>query len=280
MEVGGVAWRWAALVGLAAVTLPGPASGTAQASATGTPAGTQTRTASGVAAAAELHVEVLASYPHDTAAFTEGLELHDGLLYESTGLWGQSDIRTVRPETGEVLTRVALPDTAFGEGITAVGQQIWQLTFLEKVAFLRDRATLAETGQAGYTGEGWGLCNDPENRRLVMSNGTPELTFRDPVTFEPLGTVAVTLDGEPLFQINELECVAGKVWANVWASDQIVRIDPATGVVDTVVDAAGLLTDAERANADVLNGIAAVPCTDTFLLTGKMWPHTFLVRFS
>lgn len=262
-----MAWRhWAALVGLAAATLPGPAQ--------------KAQAAQAAPAVAQLRVEVLASYPHDPAAFTQGLELHNGVLYEGTGRYGRSDLRVVDPVTGEVRDRVALPESVFGEGITVVGQRIWQLTFLEGFAFVRDRATLTELGRVEYAGEGWGLCHQPARHRLVMSNGEAELTFRDPQTFQPLGSVPVTLDGQPLTLINELECVADQVWANVWLTDRIVRIDPDTGTVNAVVDAAELLSPAEQAGADVLNGIAAVPCTDLFLITGKLWPRTFLVRFT
>lgn len=233
-----------------------------------------------------LQVEVLARYPHDTAAFTQGLEVHQGLLYESTGRYGQSEVRIVEPETGQVRAREALPDTAFGEGLTIVDDQIWQLTFQEEVAFLRDRATLAERDRVAYSGEGWGVCHDPGRDRLVMSDGTPELTFRDPETFDPIGSVTVTRDGEPLEEINELECVAGDVWANVWQTDEIVRIDPESGAVEAVVDASGLLTPEEQTGADVLNGIAVRPGLGgagggdlTFLITGKLWPWVFEVRF-
>ncbi|MQA85467.1 MAG: glutaminyl-peptide cyclotransferase [Streptosporangiales bacterium] len=256
-------WRWAAIAGLLAAA---PTSSTPAAQAT--------------SAVEHLRVEVLASYPHDTEAFTQGLELHDGVLYEGTGRYGESDLRTVEVRTGEVRDRVALPDAVFGEGITVVGNRIWQLTFQEEFAFLRDRRTLAETDRAEYTGEGWGLCHDPARHRLVMSDGTSQLTFRDPETFDRLGSVAVTQEGEPLTQINELECAGGKVWANIWMTDKIVRIDPGTGTVEAVVDASGLLSESERAGADVLNGIAAVPRTDTFLITGKLWPRMFRVRFS
>lgn len=256
---------WAALTALVTAVLPA----SAQAAPVAQPPDT----------VQQLRVEVLASYPHDRAAFTQGLEIHDGVLYEGTGLYRQSDLRIVEPTTGEVRQRVALPDTAFGEGITLVGDRIWQLTFLEEFAFLRDRDTLAEISQVGYTGQGWGLCHDPGRGRLVMSSGQPELVFRDPETFDALGSVPVTLDGQPLPDINELECVDGQVWANVWRTDRIVRIDPETGVVNAVVDAAGLLTESEQVGVDVLNGIAAVPCTDTFMITGKLWPRLFLVRF-
>lgn len=254
--------RWPAvlLAGLLAGALTGPA-------------------AAAPPAVERLRVEVLARYPHDPTAFTQGLELRDGVLYEGTGLIGRSELRTVDVTTGEVRERVPLPGDVFGEGITVVGDRIWQLTYLSEFAFHRDRTTLAEAGRVPYDGQGWGLCHDRAQDRLVMSTGRPELVFREPVSFAVRGRVAVTRDGQPLSGINELECVAGMVWANVWRTDEIVRIDPETGVVDAVVDAAGLLTDEEAAKADVLNGIAAVPGTDTFLITGKLWPWTFLVRW-
>lgn len=229
-----------------------------------------------------LRVEVLATYPHDPAAFTQGLELHDGTLYEGTGQYGQSELRIVAVESGEVERSVALPDDTFGEGITVVGDQVWQLTWQEGFAFRRDRDTLAEIDRVSYSGEGWGLCYDQALDRLVMSDGSAELTFRDPDTFEPTGTVSVTRAGEPLTMLNELECVAGQVWANVWLTDEIVRIAPESGQVEAVVDATGLLDDSApdgEGMVDVLNGIAAIPDTDTFLITGKLWPALFQVRF-
>lgn len=272
-----MAWRWAALVALAAATLSGAAPPPARPPAqTAAPARTA---APSPTAPARLRVQVLESYPHDPTAFTQGLELSGGVLYEGTGLYGQSELRTVERRTGEVLTRIALPPTAFGEGITVVDQRIWQLTFQEQFAFLRERATLGEVRQVRYTGEGWGLCHDAARRRLVMTSGAAELSFRDPHSFTPLGSVPVTRDGAPLARINELECVGDRVWANIWLTDEIVRIDPATGTVDAVVDASGLLSPEEQVGADVLNGIAAVPYTDTFLITGKLWPRMFLVRF-
>jgi glutaminyl-peptide cyclotransferase len=226
-----------------------------------------------------LRVEVLATYPHDPAAFTQGLEMYDGLLYESTGRYGDSDIRITEVDTGEVRALVPLPESAFGEGLTIVDDVIWQLTWREGYAFRRDRDTLTELDRVRYDGEGWGLCYDERADRLVMSDGTAQLSFRDPATFELLDTVTVREDGRPLAMINELECVDGAVWANVWLTDRIVRIDPDQGLVEAVVDASGLLPADQRDDADVLNGIAAVPGTDTFLLTGKLWPTLFLVRF-
>jgi glutamine cyclotransferase len=248
-----------------------------------------------------LHPQVLAEVPHDTTAFTEGFEIDGGVLYEGTGLEGRSQLRELDPATGAVERSVPLPGRLFGEGIAVVGDRIWQLTWRDGVVLEWDRATLTLRRQVPLDGEGWGLCSDgggpPEGHgggppdghgggppdghggRLVRSDGTDRLRFQDPGTFAEEGSVAVTLDGAPVTEINELECVGGQVWANIWRSDRIVRIDPASGHVTAVVDAAGLLDPARRASADVLNGIAAVPGTDEFLITGKFWPVAFRVRF-
>lgn len=230
------------------------------------------------AAPTSLRAEVLDTAPHDPNAFTQGLELVDGVLYEGTGLEGESSIRATDPDTGDVERQTALPGDLFGEGITVVGDTIWQLTWQDGVAIRRDRATLAERGRAEYRGEGWGLCHDGE--QLVMSDGSDRLTFRDPRTFAETGRTRVRdADGEPVDRLNELECVDGAVYANVWQTDHIVRIDPSSGRVTATVDLTGLLPEAERAAADVLNGIAAIPGTDEFLITGKWWPTLFRVRF-
>ncbi|GAB3230416.1 glutaminyl-peptide cyclotransferase [Glycomyces halotolerans] len=225
-----------------------------------------------------LTVEILDSFDHDPQAFTQGLELRDGVLYESTGLYGSSDVRTVDPATGEVIASQTLPAEHFAEGLTLTDDALWQITWQSGVAYRRDMQTLDVVGTVEYEGEGWGLCHD--GRRLVMSDGTSTLTFRDPATFETTGTVDVTFDGAPISQINELECVDGDVWANVWQTDEIIRIDPETGEVGAVVDAAGLLTEEQAAAADVLNGIAAAETPGTFYITGKLWPQLFLVEFS
>lgn len=228
-----------------------------------------------------LRPEVLATIPHDPEAFTQGLELVDGVLYEGTGLEGESTIRTVDPDTGAVERTADLAPDLFGEGITVTGDTIWQLTWQDGVALRRDRATLAEVGRAEYDGEGWGLCHDTEAGRLIMSDGTDKLTFRDVRTFATTGEVRVRgTDGKPVTRLNELECVPGDgVYANVWQTDEIVRIDPADGRVTATVDLAGLLPEEDRAGTDVLNGIAHVPGTDEFLVTGKLWPSMFRVRF-
>ncbi|NEM07804.1 glutaminyl-peptide cyclotransferase [Geodermatophilus normandii] len=224
-----------------------------------------------------LRPEVLAEVPHDPSAFTQGLELHEGTLYEGTGLEGESELRVLDPASGEVLRAESLPGELFGEGITVAGDRIWQLTWQDGVVLEWDRATLTLRQQLPLDGEGWGLCND--GTRLVRSDGTDRLRFHDPVTFAETGSVTVTIDDEPVTQLNELECVDGQVWANVWPSDVLVRIDPANGRVTAAVDAAGLLDPDQRANADaVLNGIAALG-GDEYLLSGKLWPVSFRVRF-
>jgi glutamine cyclotransferase len=238
-----------------------------------------------------LRPQVLAELPHDPTAFTQGLELAGEpgarVLYEGTGLPGRSQLRELDPDSGAVRRAVPLPGELFGEGITVVGDRIWQLTWRDGVALEWDRATLTLRRQVPIDGEGWGLCRDgggppggPGRGRLVRSDGTDRLRFHDPDDLAERGSVAVTLAGEPVTALNELECVDGQVWANVWQTDRIVRIDPADGRVTAVVDAAGLLDAGRRAETDVLNGVAAVPGTDEFLVTGKLWPSTFRVRFA
>ena len=224
-----------------------------------------------------LRPEVLAEVPHDPSAFTQGLELHEGTLYEGTGLEGESELRVVDPATGNVQRAEPVPGQLFGEGIAVVEDRIWQLTWQDGVVLEWDRATLTLRQQLPLDGEGWGLCHD--GTRLVRSDGTDRLRFHDSTTFAETGSVMVTIEGEPVTQLNELECVDGQVWANVWPSDVLVRIDPASGRVTAAVDAAGLVDPEQRANADaVLNGIAALG-NDEYLLTGKLWPVSFRVRF-
>lgn len=228
-------------------------------------------------AAEQLRVQVLATLPHDTTMYTQGLEIHDGVLYEGSGLAGQSRVRATALASSALLREATLPAPLFGEGLTVAGDRLWQLTWTSGTAIERDPATLAERRRVRYQGEGWGLCHD--GTRLVMSDGSDRLTFRDPMTFEPVGQVMVRLDGEPVRQLNELECAGGVIWANVFQDDRILRINPDTGAVTGVVDASGLLRAPPRSTAEVLNGIAAIPGTDEFLVTGKNWPSLFRVRF-
>ncbi|SNS41319.1 glutaminyl-peptide cyclotransferase [Rhodococcoides kyotonense] len=227
-------------------------------------------------------VRVVATTPHDVSAFTQGLEISGNELYEGTGRTGSSYVRVTSLDTGEELRRVDLSSEYFGEGLTVSGDTVWQITWRDGVAFDRDPATLRERRQVNYDGEGWGLCDDGD--RLVMSDGSSTLTLRDPETFDETGSVAVTMDGEQLGNLNELECADdGSVYANIWQSFDIARIDPDTGVVTEMIDASPLwnsMTADERAGADVLNGIAQIPGTDRFLVTGKLWPTMFEVQFT
>ena len=227
--------------------------------------------------AESLRVNVLRRFAHDTSAYTQGLIWSEGKLYESTGQYGASTLRRVDPQTGAVEHRVAISPAFFGEGLARVGNRLIMLTWKAQRAFVFEFDSFTPTGSFNYRGEGWGLCDD--GSRLIMSNGSDRLTFRDRETFEPVGDVGVTLRGLPLPQINELECVDGAVYANVYQQEFLVRIDPATGRVTQYIDAAGLLTLEERRGTDVLNGIAYDPDAETFYLTGKLWPAMFEVTF-
>jgi glutamine cyclotransferase len=220
---------------------------------------------------------VLEVLPHDPAAFTQGLEFAGATLYEGTGLTGRSVVQA-GPAGQAPSVRAALPSELFGEGLTVVGPTLWQLTWQNGFAIERDASTLAERRRVPYSGEGWGLCHQAASNRLIMSNGSDKLTFRDPRTFAETGSVTVHSGTQTFGELNELECVGDEVYANVWQTDTILRIDAATGSVTATVDAAGLLSAGEKGSADVLNGIAAVPGTDQLLLTGKLWPKMFKVR--
>lgn len=224
----------------------------------------------------QLRTRVVASYPHDRSAFTQGLLWHEGTLYESTGRYGTSTVRKVAAETGRVLLRHDLDGGFFGEGLAWTGDRFIQLTWYAGVALVYD-AELLPIGQMDYQGEGWGLTWDGDH--LVMSNGSADLTFRSAETFEPLSNVTVTLRGQPLDGLNELEYVDGEIYANVWMKEWIARIDPETGEVTGVIDASGLLTASEKRRVDVLNGIAYDPGSKTFWITGKFWPKMFQVVF-
>jgi glutaminyl-peptide cyclotransferase len=225
-----------------------------------------------------LQVEVLAAYPHDTTASTQGLLFDHGVLYESTGVQGRSTIRRVDVTTGKVLQSVPLAADQFGEGIARTPQGLFQLTYKNQIAMLYDPASLTVQRTFKYDGEGWGLCFDGTS--LVMSNGTSTLTFRSPETFEVVRRITVIHEARRLVpNINELECVDGAVYANIWRLDLLARIEPSTGRVLDRIDASVLLTDAEREKAGVLNGIAYDPAEKVFYLTGKNWPWVYKVRF-
>ncbi|KAB2953601.1 MAG: glutaminyl-peptide cyclotransferase, partial [Thermoanaerobaculia bacterium] len=225
------------------------------------------------AAAPVTPVRVRAVRPHDTGAFTQGLVWVAGRLFESTGNYGRSTLRELNPETGEIVRAVALPADEFGEGLAAVGGRLVQLTWREERARLWTLPELAPAGTLAYQGEGWGLASN--GRELVSSDGSAALTFRAADDLRPLRRLAVHRGGRAVPYLNELEWVDGAIYANVWQSDEILRIDPASGEVTGAWDASGLLDPAQRAHADVLNGIAWDPERKVFFLTGKFWPSLF-----
>ncbi len=224
-------------------------------------------------------IEVVSSTPHDPAAYTQGLEMADGVLYESTGLYGESTVRTVEREGGATTASADLDSTVFGEGLTVVGDELVQISWREQRAFRWDRHTLAPLGEWSYEGEGWGICLMGD--RLVMSDGSDLLTWRDPADFSVITTVPVRLDTRPVDYINELECVGDTVIANIYTTTDLIVIDPETGRILAVIDASPLLDlVAGRIGTDrgnVLNGIADLR-DGTFLLSGKRWPEMFTVR--
>jgi glutaminyl-peptide cyclotransferase len=238
------------------------------------------------ATVAALTYEVLATIPHDVDAFTQGLLLSaDDRLFEATGYdsanpESSTTVREVDPETGAVLRSISLGRDYFGEGLALVDDRLIQLTWTEQLAFVYDLESFQQVGAFAYDGEGWGLCHDDTADRLVMSNGSATLTFRDPESFAPLGEVVVTRAGRPVERLNELECAEGAVWANVWQTDEILRIDPASGAVTGVLDLAGIIEpDPADANTNaVLNGIAYDAAADSYLVTGKLWPTMYEIH--
>jgi glutaminyl-peptide cyclotransferase len=224
------------------------------------------------------YYELVKTYPHDTGAFTEGLFYLNGFLYESTGLEGQSSIRKVRLETGEVVQKVVVPPQYFGEGIVNWKNHLISLTWKNQVGFVHDLSTLKTQRQFAYQGEGWALTQD--GKRLIMSDGTPELRFLDPETLKETGRITVTYDGKPVPQVNELEWVKGRIYANVWETNMLIMIDPAQGSIQGVIDLSNLLPNSERPPGpdSVLNGIAYDAVHDRLFVTGKNWPKLFEIR--
>ena len=220
--------------------------------------------------------QVVRSYPHDRGAFTQGIIFRDGVFYEGTGLNGRSGIRKVKVETGEVLQMKALPQEYFGEGITDWKGQIVQITWQSEAGFVYDMKTFEQTKRWSYSGEGWGLTHDAT--RIIMSDGSAQLRFLDPATLKETGRITVRDANGPVERLNELEYVKGEIFANVWQTERIARISPKDGRVTGWIDLSGLLSPADRAGTDVLNGIAYDAAGDRLFVTGKLWPRIFEIR--
>jgi glutaminyl-peptide cyclotransferase len=222
--------------------------------------------------------QVVKVYPHDRQAFTQGLQYVDGFLYEGTGQHGQSGIRKVKLETGEVVQHQPLDSRYFGEGITVWGDTVVQLTWQSEIGFVYDKATFKQIKTFTYPGEGWGLTHD--GKRLIMSDGDArgELRFLDPKTLKETARLVVRDGGRPVDDLNELEYVRGEILANVWQSPRIARISPKTGELTGWIDLTGLLDPREAAGTDVLNGIAYDAAGDRLFVTGKLWPKVFEIK--
>jgi len=222
--------------------------------------------------------QIVHVYPHDPGAFTQGLVYVDGHLYESTGLKGRSSIRMVDLSTGRVLQRYDLPTEYFGEGLTTWGANLIQLTWKAETGFVYDRFSFALRRTFHYQAEGWGLTHD--EKELILGDGTSVLRFLDPTSFREIKRISVHDDkGQPLKNLNELEYIHGEIYANIWQTDQIVRISPHTGKVLGWIDLSGLMDKRQRADPDaVLNGIAYDSKGDRLFVTGKLWPKLFEIR--
>jgi glutamine cyclotransferase len=221
--------------------------------------------------------KIINAYPHDPDAFTQGLIFEDGFLYEGTGLYGSSELRKVEIKTGRVLKSYRLPERYFGEGITTWKNEIIQLTWKGREGFVYDRESLRPVREFPFSTEGWGLTHD--KNRLIMSDGSAYLYFLDPQTFKTTGRIEVNNKDVPVTNLNELEYVRGKIYANVWPSERIVIISPGTGSVEAWIDLSGLVNISGLASRDdVLNGIAYDSESDRLFVTGKRWPKLFEIQ--
>lgn len=219
---------------------------------------------------------IVASYPHDRQAFTQGLVYADGFLYEGTGLTGASSLRKVDLRTGRVLKEIRLDPSHFGEGIALFRDRIVQLTWQSRMGFVYDKATFRLLRTFGYPWEGWGITHD--GRRFILSDGTSVLHFLDPENFREISSIAISDEKGPVLGLNELEYVRGFIYANVWPTDRIAIIHPRTGRVEAWLDLSGLLGQAEAQGVDVLNGIAYDAKGKRLFVTGKYWPRVFEIR--
>jgi len=221
--------------------------------------------------------EVINAYPHDTAAFTQGLVFDHGALYESTGLNGSSSLRRVELETGKVLNQKKVPDEFFAEGLALFNGRLFQLTWQTQRGFVYDLDSFNMIREFSYTGEGWGLTHDAGS--LIMSDGTSQIRFLNPDTFEVQRVIRVQDNGHDITQLNELEYIKGEIYANVWLTDRIARIDPKSGKVLAWIDLSGILSsDDHTGSGAVLNGIAYDEASDRLFVTGKLWPKLFEIK--
>lgn len=228
-------------------------------------------------AAKQVLYDVVNSYPHDPKAFLQGLVWHNGGFYESTGQYGRSTLRQVEFPSGKVVKSISLDDSIFAEGLALVGDRLIQLTWQTQRGFVYDRETFKLIREFTYKTEGWGLAYDGKN--LILSDGSDSLTYLNPENFEPVRKLAVKWNGRPVTDINELEFIEGEIWANIWHRDQIIRIDPATGNVNSYLDMKGLLPPEERRDPEaVLNGIAYDPAEKRIFISGKLWPRIFEIK--
>jgi glutaminyl-peptide cyclotransferase len=232
----------------------------------------------GCAQSPEYTYKVVHAYPHDPTAFTQGLEYHDGFLYEGTGREGHSTLRRVALETGKVLQRIDLAPNYFGEGITVINGRVVQLTYKSQAGFVYDRANFRLLRNFTYSGEGWGLTNDGST--IYMSDGSAQIRFWDPQTLQERKRITVREGGRAIDNLNELEWVHGEIYANIWQTNRIARISPADGHVIAWIDLTGLLTPEELAGVDVLNGIAYDAAHDRLFVTGKLWPKLFEIKIA
>jgi len=227
--------------------------------------------------APQLSYETVNSYAHDPTSFTQGLLWHDGALYESTGLEGQSKLRRLEFPSGRVLKEVSLSSDFFGEGLALVDNRLVQLTWKSRRGFVYDLESFRQLQEFSYDTEGWGLTYDGKD--LILSDGSSSLFYLDPQTLKPVRKLAVTLNGKPLTELNELEFIEGEIWANVWQTDLIVRIDPSTGRVTSFLNLKGILAPSDKTGReDVLNGIAYDASHKRIFITGKLWPRIFEIR--
>ncbi|HZS07335.1 MAG TPA: glutaminyl-peptide cyclotransferase [Blastocatellia bacterium] len=222
--------------------------------------------------------EVVNTWPHDTESYTQGLIYQDGVLYESAGQYGRSSLRKVDLQTGKVLKKVPVPGEYFAEGMTIFKSRLFQLTWTHQKGFIYNPESFQKIGEFAYTGEGWGLTHDDQS--LIMSDGTNQIRFLNPDTFKVERVISVVYQGKPLTEINELEYIRGEIYANVWQTDEIIRVDPKNGKILGIIDMTGLLPGKRADETDaVLNGIAYDEKGERIFVTGKLWPKLFEVRF-